>query len=159
MTWHSDTLQVESKDQAVALNALLQRCDLMVNVQTVKVCADIGMEGWEALAKALQRHPCHAKAIWSTKKRMLKAKREDLRAIWEAMPGRPNGIRSTWIVPGKDMEGNDEMEKMFNKTSVGLKAEEKSEKVWRALVDFLDEPEPEEVPRRLRSGRELTEES
>ena len=156
-TWHSNTLEVNSKEEAVTLNALLQRCDQLLNVQTVKVCGELEMEGWEALAKALQKHPCHAKAIFSSKKRMLEAKREDLRIIWDAMPGRPNGLRSSWAVEGKDMEGHDTVEKRFNKTSAGLKAEEKSERAWMELVEFLDEPEPEEeARRRLRSGRELS---
>ena len=68
----------------------------MLNVQTVKVCGDIQMEGWEALAKALMKHPCHSNAIFSSKKRMLQARREDLRAIWEAMPERPKGVCSSW---------------------------------------------------------------
>ena len=38
-----------------------------------------------------------------------------------------------------------------------FKAEEKSERAWAELQEFLDEPEPEEVQRRLRSGRELGE--
>ena len=71
LTWYSDTLEVDSKDQALVLNALLQRCDRVLNVQTVKVCGEIQMEGWEALAKALQKHPCHAEGIISRKEWML----------------------------------------------------------------------------------------
>ena len=157
LSWYSNTLEVGSKDQAVAFNSLLQKCDRVLNVATVRVCGDLQMEGWEALALALQKHRCHAKAIVSSKKRMLQARREDLRTIWEAMPGRPNRLRSCWAVEGKDMESNVHVEKRFDKTSVGLKAEEKSERAWAELQEFLDEPEPEEVQRRLRSGRELGE--
>ena len=157
LSWYSNTLEVGSKDQAVAFNSLLQKCDRVLNVATVRVCGDLQMEGWEALALALQKHRCHAKAIVSSKKRMLQARREDLRTIWEAMPGRPNRLRSCWAVEGKDMESNVHVEKRFDKTSVGLKAEEKSERAWAELQEFLDEPEPEEVQRRLRSGREFGE--
>ena len=148
--------KISSKDRAVALNSLLQRCDRVLNVGTVHICGELEMEGWEALAKALVKHPCHAKAIFSSKKRMLQARREDLKTIWEAMPGRPNGVRSSWAVEGRDMESKVHVEKRFNKTSAGLKAEEKSEKAWMELLEFLDEPEPEETSRRLRSGRELS---
>ena len=165
LTWYNDTLEVDSKDQALVLNALLQRCDRVLNVQTVKVCGEIQMEGWEALAKALMKHPCHAKAIFSSKKRMLQARREDLRTIWEAMPGRLNGVHSSWVVEGRDTESKVHMEKKFNKASAELKgleprrsfvkAGQKSEQAWTELLEFLDEPEPEEASRRLRSGREL----
>ena len=158
LTWYNDTLEVDSKALALALNALLQRCDRVLNVQSVKVCGEIQMEGWEALAKALLKHPCHAKAIFSSKKRMLQARREDLRTIWEAMPGRLNGVHSSWVVEGRDAE-------RFNKASAELKGLEprrsfvksrkKSEQAWMELLEFLDEPEPEEASRRLRSGREL----
>ena len=121
MAWHGE-LNVFSKPQAVNLNALLQRCDRLKFVQKVEVCGDLGMEGWEALAKALQKHPCHAKII-SSKERMLQARREDLRTIWESMPGRRNGIPSTWIVSGTE----------FTKASV-----EESEKAWVQLLEFLD---------------------
>jgi len=155
LTWFSNTFEVDSKDQALGLNALLQRCDRVLNVQTVKVCGEIHVEGWEALAKALTKHPCHANSIFSSKKRMLQARREDLRTIWEAMPGRSNGLRSSWVVDGRNLESWAHVEKRFNKASAGLKAEEKSEQAWMDLLVFLDEPEPKEASRRLRSGREL----
>ena len=85
----------------------------MLNVGTVHICGELEMEGWEALAKALQKHPCHAEII-SPKERMLQARREDLRTIWEAMPGRLNGVHSSWVVEGRDTE-------RFNKASAELK--------------------------------------
>ena len=125
LAWPSWKLKVTSKDQMVSLNALLQRCDRLKFVQTVCVDGDLEVEGWEALAKALQKHPCHAEII-SSKERMLQARREDLRTIWEAMPRRLNGIPSTWIVSGVK----------FTNTSV---AEVEGEKAWTELLEFLDE--------------------
>ena len=128
-------LNVSSKDHAVALNALLQRCDRLLNVGTVHVYGELEMEGWEALAKALQKHPCHAEGIISRKEWMLQARREDLRTIWEAMPGGKNGTPSTWVV-----EGREKTRRFTKAPAVGLKAErQKGKKAWKELLKFLDE--------------------
>ena len=123
LAWHSLNLKVNSKDQAVTLNALLQRCHRLKFVRTVHVGGELEREGWEALAEALQKHPCHVE-VCSPKPRMLQARREDLRTIWETMPGRLNGNSSSWIVSGRK----------FTKASV-----EESEKAWIQLLEFLDE--------------------
>ena len=60
---------------------------------------------------------------------------------------RPNGTPpSCWTV-----EGRVSANLRFKKT------EEKSEDTWMELLEFLDHPEPEEVDKRLRSGREIRE--
>ena len=55
------------------------------------------------------------------------------------------------------MEGRVSIDKRFIKACAGPRAEEKNETTWMQLLEFLDEPEPEVAPRRLRSGRELSE--
>ena len=57
------------------------------------------------------------------------------------------------------MEGRVQIDKRFFKPCEGPKAEAKNENTWMELLEFLDAPEEglEEVPRRLRSGRELSE--
>ena len=122
LAWHSWKLKVNNKDQVVSLNALLQRCHRLKFVRTVCVGGELETEGWEPFAKALQKHPCHAE-VCSPKPRMLQARREDLRTIWETMPGRLNGNSSSWIVSGR----------RFNKASV-----EESEKAWIQMLEFLD---------------------
>ena len=127
--------KVSSKDHAVAFNALLQRCDRLLNVGTVHVYGELEMEGWEALAKALQKHPCHADVI-SPKECMLQARREDLRTIWDAMPGEQNGMPSSWVV-----EGRDQGRRFTKAPAVGLKSErQKGKRAWMELLKFLDEP-------------------
>ena len=158
LAWHSDTFDINSLNWAVAFNALLQKCDQLLNLKIVKVRGEIGNEGWEALAKAMQRHPCRL-VFYTSKERMLQIRREDLRTIWEVLPTRPNGSTpSSWTVERRGMEGLVQTDKRFDKACEGPKAEEKSENTWMKLLEYLDEPEePEDAPRRLRSGRELTE--
>ena len=159
LAWHSDTFEINSLNWAVAFNALLQKCDQLLNLKTVKVRGEVGTEGWEALAKAMERHPCRV-VFYTSKERMLQIRRQDLRTIWEALPTRPNGSApSSWTVEGRGMEGRVQIDKRFFKPCEGPKAEEKSENTWMELLEFLDAPEegPEEAPRRLRSGRELSE--
>ena len=158
LSWHSDTFDINSLDWAVTFNALLQKCDQLLNLKTVKVRGELGVEGWEALDKAMQKHPCRL-LFYSSRKWMLQARRGDLRIIWETLPTRPSGSApSSWTVEGKGMEGRVQVEKRFNKACEGPKSEEKNENTWVELEEFLDEPdEPEGAARRLRSGRELSE--
>ena len=64
---------------------------------------DNGLESWGALARIFQRHPGR-RCVLSSKAVMQKARREDLRTIWGAMQGGPNGLPSTWSVKVKGME-------------------------------------------------------
>ena len=105
----------------------------MLNVGTVHICGELEMEGWEALAKALQKHPCHADII-SPKDCMLQARREDLKTIWDAMPRKQNGMPNSWCVNKVSRVG-------FTKApDVGLKSEkQKGKKAWMELLKFLDD--------------------
>ena len=149
LAWHSDTLDINSVNQVAVFNALLQKCDQLVNLKTVKVRGELGVEGWETLAVAMQRHPFRL-VFYTSRGWMLQARREHLRVIWETLPVRPNGSApSCWTV-----EGRVSTNKRFKKACAGPQAEEKSEDTWKELLEFLDHPEPEEVDRRLRSGRD-----
>ena len=135
--------------------ALVQNCDQLLNLVKVEVLSkDIGAESWGALARIFQRHPGR-RNIFSSKEVMHKARREDLRAIWDAMQGGSNGHPSSWSVEVKSMEFR--VKKKFTKACMGPEAEEKSQTTWIELLEFLDATEPEMEPMRLRSGRELCE--
>ena len=155
LTWNSDTYHINNP--ALPFSALLQRCDQLLNLKTVRVRGELGLAGWEALGKAMQRHKCRL-LLFTSKEWMLQARRADLRIIWAAMPARPRGSSpSSWAVEGRDMEGRVSIDKRFIKACAGPRAEEKNETTWMQLLEFLDEPETEVAPRRLRSGRELSE--
>ena len=155
LTWNSDTYHINNP--ALPFSALLQRCDQLLNLKTVRVRGELGLAGWEALGKAMQRHKCRL-LLFTSKEWMLQARRADLRIIWDAMPARPTGSSpSSWAVEGRDMEGRVSIDKRFIKACAGPRAEEKNETTWMQLLEFLDEPETEVAPRRLRSGRELSE--
>ena len=65
----------------------------------VAIHGDIGVEGWTALATALQRHPGFS--YFSTSRRITRAApREALKMIWDAMGSL--GTPSTWIVANDD---------------------------------------------------------
>ena len=150
LAWHSDTFDINSTDRAQVFSALLQRCDQLLNLNTVRVRGELGVECWAALAQAMERHPCRL-VFYTSRGWMLQARREDLRTIWEALPVRPSGSApSCWTV-----EGRVSTNKRFKKACAGPEAEEKSEDTWMELVEFLDHPEPEEVEGRLRSRREI----
>ena len=151
LAWHSDTLDIRSANQVAVFNALLllQKCDQLLNLQTVRVRGELGVEGWETLALAMQRHPCRV-VFYTSRGWMLQARREDLRSIWEALPVMPNGSAPSCCT----VEGRVSTNKRFKKACAGPQAEEKSEDTWMELLEFLDHPEPEEVDRRLRSGRD-----
>ena len=142
LAWHRDYVDVNSANLAV-FSGLLQRCDQLLHLRTVKVRRELGVEGWGTLALAMQRHLACKVVFYTSRGWMLQARREHLRAIWEALPMRPNGTPpSCWTV-----EGRVSANLRFKKT------EEKSEDTWMELLEFLDHPEPEEVDKRLRSGR------
>ena len=146
LAWHRDYVDVNSANLAV-FSGLLQRCDQLLHLRTVKVRRELGVEGWGRLALAMQRHLACKVVFYTSRGWMLQARREHLRAIWEALPMRPNGTPpSCWTV-----EGRVSANLRFKKT------EEKSEDTWMELLEFLDHPEPEEVDKRLRSGREIRE--
>ena len=135
--------------------ALVQNCDQLLNLEKVEFSSeDIGAESWGALARIFQRHPGR-RHIFSTKEVMQKARREDLRAIWDAMQGGPTGLPSSWSVEVKSMEFR--VKNKFTKACLGPEAEEKSETTWIDLLELLDAPEPEMELMKLRSGKELCE--
>ena len=135
--------------------ALVQNCDQLLGLEKVEVLSEeIGEESWGALARIFQRHPGR-RLVFSSKEVMRKARREDLRAIWDAMQGGPTGLPSSWSVEVKSMEFR--VKTKFTKACLGPEAEEKSETTWIELLEFLDASEPEMEPMKLRSGRELSE--
>ena len=132
LAWNSDTFEINSLKWAVAFNALLQKCDQLLNLKTVKVRGELGMDGWEALAEAMQRHPCRL-VFYTSRGWMLQARREDLRTIWEALPVRPNGSApSCWTV-----EGRVSTNKRFKKACAGPQAKEKSEATWNCWSSWI----------------------
>ena len=157
LAWHSDTFEINNNNNnvpanmVVVFNDLLQRCDQLLNLKTVRVRGELGVGGWETLALAMKKHPCRL-VFYTSRGWMLEARREHLRAIWEALPVRPSGSApSCWTV-----EGRVSTNKRFKKGCKGPKAEEESEETWKELQEFLDHPEPEEVDNRLRSRREIS---
>ena len=136
-------------------DALVQNLDELLDLEKVEVLSeDIGAESWGALARIFQRHPGR-RNILSSKEVMHKARREDLKTIWDAMQEGPNGRPSSWSIEVKSMEFR--VKNKFTKACLGPEAEEKSETTWIELLEFLDATEPEMEPMRLRSGRELCE--
>ena len=95
------------------------------------------------MALAMQRHPCQLE-VYTPISWMLEARREDLRAIWDALPVRPTGLDpSFWTVEDSlwslwTAEGCFR-NKSFEKACAGPNAEEESEDTWMQLLEILDQ--------------------
>ena len=59
LAWHNDTFEINNSYNTVpanlvgVFNALLQRCDHLLNLKTVKFRGELGVEGWRTLALAM----------------------------------------------------------------------------------------------------------
>ena len=155
-----DTLQINSLASALTFQTLSENCDQLINLNTVKVHGKLGTVGWEALGKAMKKHPCRL-IFYTLKDWMVQATPEELRMIWQILPTRPNGSApSFWHVKKSGRISPTEDGRKFFKACEGPRAEEISETNWAKLLDFLEEPEELKDlpgPRRLWSGKELDE--
>ena len=155
-----DTLQINSLASALTFQTLSENCDQLINLNTVKVHGKLGTVGWEALGKAMKKHPCRL-IIYTLKGWMVQATPEELRMIWQILPTRPNGSApSFWHVKKSGQISPTEDGRKFFKACEGPRAEEISETNWAKLLDFLEEPEELKDlpgPKKLRSGKELDE--
>ena len=119
-------------------------CDQLHDLVKVEVLSEeVVEENWSVVARILQRHPGR-RLIFSSKEVMQKARREDLRSIWDAMQGGPSGLPSSWSLEGRNMELR--VRTKFTKACLDPEAEEKSETTWTELLEFLDAAEPEIKP-------------
>ena len=154
------TLQIKSMASALTFQTLSENCDQLINLNTVKVHGKLGTVGWEALGKAMKKHPCRL-IFYTLKDWMVQATPEELRRIWQILPTRPNGSApSFWYVKKSSRISPTEDGRKFFKACEGPRAEEISETNWAKLLDFLEEPEELKDlpgPRKLRSGKELDE--
>ena len=142
VTLDLETFVVRSKNHAEALYTLLEKSDTVYKMPKVKVCGDIGTEGWEVLAKAFNLHDgtlvCQFSALAEV---MRKARREDLRSIWDAEANGPWRTNGSWTVLEEKKDGSFLTVKRLFKSRW---TEEKNERNWEELVDYLDE-QPLEV--------------
>ena len=131
---------------------LLQNCDQVLKLEKVKISAfnddDTSLDDWEAFARIFERHPSR-RLVFSSKKAMLQARREDLKRIWDALQPGQDGKPSFWSVEVKEIG----LPVRIKFTKMG----QEDEATWKELEELLDAPEPEEEPMRLRSGRKLGE--
>ena len=102
--WNMKTLHCSSLDDAKTVSTLMEHSERIIWAEGlgeggVAIHGDIGVEGWTALATALQRHPGFS--YFSTSRRITRAApREALKMIWDAMGSL--GTPSTWIVTNDD---------------------------------------------------------
>ena len=98
----NSSIIIQTKKSAEALNAvLLQVCKGISERLNLDISAEIGREGWKALAEGLQLRPNMYVWYISTFKCVLDAgRREDMRDFWEAI-----GPSATWFVSDEDEEG------------------------------------------------------
>ena len=95
------------------------------------------MEGWEILAQAVNLHHgmffCHFSVLAEV---MQKARREDLRSIWDAVAKGPWRTGGSWTVQKEMADGSFATVKRFSKSGW---AKQKNEKNWNELVKYLEE--------------------
>ena len=149
LSYPFETLQINSLDSAITFQTLSESCDQLLNLTTVQVHGKLGTVGWEALGKAMKKHPCRL-TFYTSKDWMVQASLEELRMIWQTLPTRPNGSAPSFChVKTTGLNGLTVEGRKFVKACEGPRAEEISETTWTNLLDFLDEPEElEYVPGR-----------
>ena len=87
----------ESQDQALALSALLKKCE-NVTVSKLLVTGDIGAQGWAQIADAvLSVDNIRLVAIQSSREVMKIGNKNDLKAIWRV-------IKHEWVVDSAEGE-------------------------------------------------------
>ena len=77
------TFVCTSQTGAEATLAMLQKCEEL-DMQALNVHGRVGRKSWSLLAQALGLHPGYH-AIYCTKGTILKARKEDLRKIWDGL--------------------------------------------------------------------------
>ena len=106
--------QCLNPDSAKALLTLMQNTEAGGR-WSLRVCGNIQVEGWAAVAKALSSAPARVGSVRVASKVLMKeGRKEDLRSSWES-------LLEWWAV------GN----KYFSKTG--------GEESWRALEQLIDE--------------------
>ena len=78
------TFVCTSQTGAEATLAMLQKCEEL-DMQALNVHGRVGRKSWSLLAQALGLHPAGYHAIYCTKGTILKARKEDLRKIWDGL--------------------------------------------------------------------------
>ena len=140
LSYPFETLQINSLDSAITFQTLSENCDQLLNLNTVQVHGKLGTVGWEALGKAMRKHPCRL-TFHTSKDWMVQASLEELRLIWQTLPTRPNGSAPSFCqVKKTGLNGVTVEVREFFKACEGPVAEEISEITWTNLLDFLEEP-------------------
>ena len=140
-------LEIENKNSALAFSTLLKAEE--VKMTHLKVKGEIGEEGWQVVAKAMQTKPSAVSTVWTNKAGLEEGRKEDVRQIWEAVK------RSFFISDTAANMGEDDF---FWSVRV-----EKPKHGWTRLEQILDmswgqffcEHEEERVERELEFERDV----
>ena len=136
-TLDMNTFDVRSKNHAEALYTLLENSNTVYKLPIMNVCGEIETEGWELLAKAVNLHRgmfvCHFSGLAEV---MRKARKEDLRSIWDAVAKGPWRTGGSWTVQEENADGSFVAVKRFSKSGW---AKQKNERNWNELVKYLEE--------------------
>ena len=92
-------LEIENKKSARAFSSLLQAQE--VKMTNLKVAGDIGEEGWEVVARAMQTRPSAVSTVWTSKEGLEVGRKVDIKEIWEAVK-RSFFISDTTVNMGED---------------------------------------------------------
>ena len=92
-------LEIENKKGARAFSSLLHAQE--VKMTNLKVAGEIGEEGWQVVARAMQTRPSAVSTVWTSKEGLEVGRKVDIKEIWEAVK-RSFFISDTTVNMGED---------------------------------------------------------
>ena len=142
----ADEFAFEEEEDMEKLLSLQQNCQKLTLGQ-VAVLDEVtrhGQDFWAQLAKALQLDNLDIHQVWATRNYVLQGRREDLRAIWDALAANADGYSSFMVYP-------------VHLPVLWWTSEEEKEKAWMDFQLILD-TKPQQWPEVLNQELELAEE-
>ena len=94
-------VKIGNKRSALAFHSLSQLCPTL-SVSELEVCAEIGIEGWAAIAESVKKVRRGFLSLEAPKELLMEAPKTDLRVLWEGV--------SHWIVTLERFGQDDEAE-------------------------------------------------
>ena len=95
-------VKIGNKRSALAFHSLSQLCPTL-SVSELEVCAEIGIEGWAAIAESLKKVR-NVSCLWVSRELLIKAPKTDLRVLWEGV--------SYWFVTLEGLGQDDQAEEL-----------------------------------------------
>ena len=96
-------VKIGNKRSALAFHSLSQLCPTL-SVSELEVCAEIGIEGWAAIAESVKKVRRGFLSLEAPKELLMEAPKTDLRVLWEGV--------SHWIVTLEMFGQDDEAEEL-----------------------------------------------